>query len=460
MEKMRDFKFWGNVFLMLSAIVVGMLTGNVVMAAATDLPDAGKGNDDLSSITNNEDIADEDFYTKDIDQRITKIRPMATPLDNISRNATARKTESMEVKYYSVGTRPIKTTLKTAVTAQTDGTTVSIVPTDAKMFTEADTVRVVGVNGYKSDGATADTKDLVLLVCGKDNSGNPTVCAINGKSDGNGANGYVPAIPVGTVLIRMGKACAELDAQAPKFTTLPTAEVQYCQNFMTQVEQSKIEEIQSKEVNWKFDDLEEDSIFDMRMGMENSYLFGVKGKLTHPVKEQKVWSTGGIWWMAGKDLVVGTYDKDKGEAIITDDELVDITKDLFTGVGVGNKRKILFAGSKMLAAFSKIKSDKFRLKESVEKWSLKFKSFDTDFGEILVIHHELFDQNSMSDCGFVLDPDFLTKVTYIPFGRSVLDLKKAGIRNSNAVVLQEVSALYLRYAKAHARLKLDAATEA
>ncbi len=457
MEKMRDLKFWGNIFLMVSAIVAGMLTGNVIMAAATDLPDGGKGNDDLSSIGNNEEIADEDYYTNEIDQRITKIRPMATPLDNISRNAAAMRTKSMEVKYYSVGTRPIKTTLKNAVIAQTSGTTVSIVPADAKMFTDADTVRVVGVKGYKSDGTTADTKDLVLLVCGKDNSGNPTVCAVNGKSDGNGANSYLPDIAAGTTLIRMGKACAELDAQAPKFTTLPTAEVQYCQNFMTQVEQSKIEEIQSKEINWKFSDLEEDSIFDMKMGMENSYMFGVKGNVSHPVKEQKVWSTGGIWWQAGKDLIVGEYDDAKGEAVITDDELVDITKDLFTGVGVGNKRKILFAGSKMLAAFSKIKSDKFRLKESVEKWNLKFKSFDTDFGEILVIHHELFDQNAMSDCGLVIDPDFLTKVTYLPWGRNVLDLKKAGIRNSNAVVLQEISALYLRYAKAHARLKLAGA---
>lgn len=457
MEKFRDLKFWGNVFLMVSAIVAGMLTGGVIMAAAPALPDAGNVNDDLSSISNNEDLADEDYYTKEIDERITKIRPMATPLDNISRNATAKRTRSMEVKYYSVGTRPIKTTLKAAVTEQTSGTTISLIPSDAKMFTEADTIRVVGVKGYKSDGATVDTKDLVLSVCGKDNSGNPTVCAVNGKSDGNGANSYLPDIAAGTTLIRMGKACAELDAQAPKFTTLPTAEVQYCQNFMTQVEQSKIEEIQSKEVNWKFSDLEEDSIFDMKMGMENSYMFGVKGSINHPVKEQKVWATGGIWWMAGKDLVVGEYDEAKGEAVITDDELVDITKDLFTGVGVGNKRKILFAGSKMLAAFSKIKSEKFRLKEPVEKWNLKFKSFDTDFGEILVIHHELFDQNAMSDCGLVIDPDFLTKVTYLPWGRNVLDLKKAGIRNSNAVVLQEISALYLRYAKAHARLRLATA---
>ena len=46
---------------------------------------------------------------------------------------------------------------------------------------------------------------------------------------------------------------------------------------------------------------------------------------------------------------------------------------------------------------------------------------------------------------------------HVSWGRNVLDLKKAGIRNTNAVVLQEVSCLYLRYAKAHARMKLAAA---
>ena len=65
----------------------------------------------------------------------------------------------------------------------------------------------------------------------------------------------------------------------------------------------------------------------------------------------------------------------------------------------------------MLSAFSKIKSEKFRLKDTVEVWNLKFKSWDTDFGEVLTIHHELFDVNGMSDCGFAMDPEYLSKKT-------------------------------------------------
>ena len=60
----------------------------------------------------------------------------------------------------------------------------------------------------------------------------------------------------------------------------------------------------------------------------------------------------------------------------------------------------------------------------------------------------------MSDCGFAMDPEYLSKKTHVSWARNVLDLQKAGIRRTDAVVIQEVSCLYLRYAKAHARMRL------
>ena len=195
----------------------------------------------------------------------------------------------------------------------------------------------------------------------------------------------------------------------------------------------------------------------MRLAMENSFLFGDMGMIKHTSKDGMAqWFTKGIWWQAGKDLEVGSYDAEKQTAVITDDDLVDISRDLFVGTGIGNKRKVLLCGSDFLAALSKINSDKFRLKDTVEVWNLKFKSWETDFGEILAMHDELFDLNGMSDHAFALDPEFLTKKTHLSWSRNILDLKKAGVRNTDAVVIQEISCLYLRYAKAHARLRLAA----
>lgn len=457
--------------LALIAVVVGASSG-VMMAEAANLPDAGKtdsgadgtgGTGGIATETQGRDDGDPNFYSQEIDSRIIKIRPMATPIDQISRYAKSESSGSFEIKYYSIGTRPIKCSLTAKVEKQTSGASVALSVDDPTMFTLDDTIRVVGVkgvyqeNGQKYDAESDNTPDLILCVCGKNESTQaPVVYAVNGEWNATTKQAdYVPEIPAGTTLVRMGKACGELDVQTGRFNNIPMPETQYCQNFMIQIEQSTFDKLAKKEVKWDFSDLEEDGIYDMRLAMENTFLFGVKNKMKHTSKEGMLtWFTGGIWWMAGKDLEIGHWDADKKCAVISDNDLVDITKELFVGTGVGYKKKILFCGSDMLAAFSKIESEKFRLKDTVEVWNLKFKSWDTDFGEVLTIHHELFDINGMKDCGFAMDPEYLNKRTHISWGRNLLDMKKAAVRNTQAVVIQEVSCLYLRYAKAHARMKL------
>lgn len=469
---MKTVNQFGRFILSLALAFLTFVTGasaGVMMADASALPDAGvtvagegNGPEGIATETSGRQNGDPEFYTKQVDQRITKIRPMATPIDQISRYAKANASSSFEVKYYSVGTRPITCKTIDKVEAQVSGASISLPVDDANMFSRDDTIRVVGVkakfdyNGQAYDQQDPNTPDLVLCVCGRDDSSSlPTVFAVNGNKDATGQTIWVPEIPSGATLVRMGKACSEISAQTGRFNNIPTPEVQYCQNFMIQVEQSTFDKIASKEVDWSFSDIEEDGIYDMRLGQENSFLFGDKHKITHTANDgMTTWFTGGLWWMAGKDIEVGEWNTSKNCTEISDDNLVDITKDLFVGTGIGNKKKVLLCGSEMLSALSKIKSDKFRLKESVEVWNLKFKSWDTDFGEILTIHHELFDINGMSDCGFALDPEYLSKATHVSWSRNILDLKKAGTRNTDAVVIQEVSCLYLRYAKAHARMRL------
>lgn len=475
MEKIKKTGKWlFRIMLIMLAFIVGASSG-VMIAEATELPDAGKttagadgdgGTDPTAGIateTQGRKDGDPNFYMSDVDQRITKIRPMASPIDQISRYAKSSSCSSFEVKYYSVGTREIKCTTTEQVEKMQSGASTKLPVSDVNMFTLDDTIRVVGVKGVtdpstgKPYGEDDNTPDLVLCVCGKDSTTNmPIVYAVNGEMDSTSKQPiWVPQISSGATLVRMGKACGELDVQTGRFNNIPMPEIQYCQNFMIQVEQSTFDKIAKKEVNWNFTDLEEDGIYDMRLAMENTYLFGVKAKVNHVTKDNMLtWFTGGLWWMAGKDIEVGEWDAEKNCAVISDENLVDITKDLFVGTGIGNKRKILFCGSDMLAAFSKIKSDKFRLKDTVEVWNLKFKSWDTDFGEVLTIHHELFDVNGMSDCGFAMDPEYLSKKVHVSWARNVLDLQKAGIRRTDAVVMQEVSCLYLRYAKAHARMRL------
>lgn len=483
----KYFKIFMSFLLIMAATLTGA-NSSVIMAAATDLPDAGKtvagdsGNlgtgksqnpeeagdvsdSGASSVTQTERDGDPDFHLTNLDKKVMKIRPMSTPLEQITRGKGGRHINSMVTKYYSVGTRPVSTTLKDQVEKQESGDRTTIKVTDGNLFTEDDTIRVVGVKAITKEDGTAYgpgeiVPDLVLKVIGIDEkTGDISVYAVNGEKDENNRPIRLPQILADTRLLRMGKACSEFDAQTGMFNNLPTAEEQYCQNFMLQVEQSTFEKMWANEPGWTFSDMEEEAVYDFKLTRELTSLFGVKNKIQHSSKKNQItYFTKGIWWMAGKDITLGRWVADEeaegGKKLVIDEnELVDFSKDLFIGVA-STKRKVLFAGSDMVAAISKIKSERFRAKETVSIWDLTFVSFKTDFGEVLLIHHELFDQAGMSDCGFAIEDGYLEKRIFIAFERSAKDLKAAGIRNSDAVVLQEVSCLVLKNAKAHARVQL------
>lgn len=456
-----------NVLSLALVAVSALFGGGVAMAATTAmggeanaLPEGGTTITDAeggATATTGIEVTgenDPDYYAKAVDQRITRMRPMRTPIDQITRKAeTINRVKSMIVKYYSVSTRPIKTTLTSEVAAMT-GSNAVLPVADASLFSETDTIRVHNVKGYKADGATKDDKDLMLYVVGKNDQGYPQVIAVNGLKGTNG-NVKTPVLPQGSVLIRMGRAASEIDVETGNFYNLPEPTEQYCQKFMMQVEQSTFDKMWDKEVNWNFSDMEEDGIYDMRLGMENSFLFGIKGKAKDPRKSNAdVYFTGGIYWMAGKHMGLGTVAD--GAATITDDEMVDFLKDLFTGNDSGNGQKIGFAGSEALAALAKMKSERFKVVKEFEKWGLKFTSFDSNFGKLLVMHHELMDMNGKADEIFIIDPEYLRKKHFMTWDRKEYDMSKLAKRDTTAVVMKEASCCYLVYPNAHAIVKLGA----
>ena len=454
-----------NVLSLVLVAVSALFGGGVAMAATTamggeaaPLPEGGTTITDAAAgatVTTGMEITEEsdpDFYAKAVDERITRMRPMRTPIDQITRKASSiSRVNSMEVEYYSVATRPSKATLTSEVAAMT-GSSLTLPVSDPNMFSETDTIRVHNVKGYKEDGATKDDKDLVLYVVGKNDDGFPNVIAVNGMKS-TGGNTKTPVLPQDTILIRMGRAASEIDVETGNFYNLPTPSVQYCQKFMMQVEQSTAHKMWDKKVDWNFSDIEEDGIYDMRLGMENSFLFGVKGKSKDPRKSgADVYFTGGIYWMVGKRMGLGTVSD--GAATITDDEMVDFLKDLFTGNDSGNGQKIGFAGSDALAALAKMKSERFKVVKEFEKWGLKFTSFDSNFGKLLVMHHELMDKNEKSDEILVIDPEYLRKKHFITWNRQEYDMAKLAKRDTQAVVMKEASCCYLTYPNAHAVVKL------
>lgn len=450
---LKENPLWVVLSLVAIAVLLSFVSGDASCALAAVIP-AASGSKIISGEPLTRDLAlreSDGLIKNEIDDRITKIRPMSTPIDQLSRWAGARKANSMVVDYYSVDIKPTKATMSKAYTEPESGSAtsaaqkVTIDTSNNDIFEVSETILVQGVKGYESDGTTRSKSDLVLYITSKEENGTLNVYAINGKKIGSIEN-CVPSIPNSTTLIRMGRAATELDVQTAQFEALPVKEQNNCQIFKIQVEQSTFQKIAAKEVQWDFSDSEEAAIYDMRLGMEKTFMFGVKRTLYDSRKKENVSLTGGIWWQAGKE-----YEFDPSKEL-TQDDLIDIMKEAFTGNG-GNKRKVLIGGSDFIGRINKLEVTKvITAEDEYVKWGIDFSEIRSKFGKFYVLYSEVFDDCGMSDYGFVFDPEFVTRWAHVPFGHQKLDLKSAGIRNTDAVVMTEASCLTLRYPAAHMRI--------
>lgn len=385
-----------------------------------------------------------------IDERIVKIRPMSTPIDQLSRCGMSRQAGSMTVEYYSVDTKQTEAHMASDAAGgegrrRSDTMWSHTISTDAdNIFDVSETVLVPSVNGFDSDGNASGP--LVLYVLAKSDSG-VEVAPVNGlkKTQSGTTKISMPALPKGTLLVRMGRAATELDVQSPQFSALPSKASNNCQIFKMQVEQSTLARIADKEVGWNFSDQEEAAIIDMRLGMEKNFIFGSRAKLMDADKNEYVYFTGGIWGQTDNSytLPVDT---------LTEGDLVGLCRKAFTGNN-GSKRKILLAGSSLMEALSRLEYNKvIRSGETRVKWGIEFKEFVSNFGSLYVLHSEVFDQCGHENDGFIIDPNYMTKYVHVPFQAEKLDLRKSGQRNTDAVVLTEASCLVLRYPNAHVRV--------
>lgn len=417
----------------------GALGGGVLRAAAAGgvagdgLADSGMVQDNYVSgaplTTENAAVVSADLLTASIDKAVTKIRPMATPLDQISRLGHVRSVDAMRVDYYSVDTRGDRDRLVSfEVSRNTEGTEEIIYAFE-----------VEHPSRFEVSDTFAMSKDL-----------QSTLYYIISK----GADGKMQCVQMGTPnsepaagdeIIRMGRAATQLDVQSPQFSALPTKRTNYCQIFKMQVEQSVIMKLSHKEVGWSFTDQQEAAIYDMRLGMEKQFLFGKMGRVYDHLKGETVTFTGGIWNQAGKEINVKLEGFDNKA-------LVDMLCAAFSE-NSGSRRKVLLAGRDLISALNKLEGTRvITARDQVTKWGIDFSELQSKFGKLYVLYSDIFDTMGMPGNGMVIDPEYVVKHVFIPFRADVLDLRGSGQRNTEAVVLTEASCLTLRYPEAHARI--------
>lgn len=391
-----------------------------------------------------------DLLVNEVDQRVVRIRPMSTPIDQISRMAGARRAQSMIVDYYSVDTRPMESTV-TGTIREIDNQSDDNNPkafmlstANDRLFAPTETILFPGIDVDRPDGRKEPFVAYVSdVVTGSD--GGLRLIPLNLDSEAAAA-GIFPEIPDGQRIVRMGRAAAELDVQTAQFEALPVKARNYCQIFKSQIEHSSIAHLSAKEVGWTFSDQEEVAIMDMRMGMEKSFIFGTRMRLTDPVKADEVLFTGGIWNQAGTECKLDVKN-------LTQNSLLRLLKEAFTGDAAGSPRKVLVAGADMILAINSLEATKVIMAgDIVTRWGIDFNEIRSKFGSLYVIHSEVFDQCGHSMDGMIIDVQYLTKYSHVPFRVEQLNLKTAGVRNTEALVATEASCLVLRHPKTHIRV--------
>lgn len=378
------------------------------------------------------DAAAPGLVINEIDRRVVRVRPSSTPLDQISRLAGSRRTGSMKVEYYSVETKAPEATVKTWEAGREAGGPVTLTIEEAGLLEVSETFMVPTLTDKAGNPA-------VFYVAAVATSGRITAMPVNPGPDGAGA------VAAGGKIVRMGRAATELDVQTPQFQALPSKEWNQCQIFKAQIEESTLHRLSNKEVGWTFNDQEEVAVIDMRLGMEKNFLFGTRAVIADEAKREDVSLTGGIWNQTSHTL---TY-----KAAETPDSLaLRLVREAFRNTS-GTRRKILLAGGDLI--------DKLNRQEltrvvgstgTVTKWGIDFTEICSKFGRLYVIHSEIFDQCGFPGHGMVIDPEYLTKYTFIPMQAERLDLKRSGQRNTDAIVITEASCLVLRYPDTHLRV--------
>ncbi len=371
-----------------------------------------------------------------VESRIVKVRPSATPLDQITRCIGSRRCDSMKVSYYSVDLKP--------------GSTTFIASVNEGYQPETDMEIKVGYEGVFAPTDTFLLPGVTVTAAGKKEGLRGYVREVNGKTltvrftPIPGFTGTFPAIHPGDVIVRMGRAASELDVMTGLYNSLPVKDFNYCQIFKAQIESSVLQNLARKEVGWGFHDQEEVAIMDMRLGMEKTFLFGIRGTITDVGDNSEVLLTGGIWNQAGRDFSFGGK--------VSTATLPSLMRRAFTQSG-GSRAKVMIAGSGLVERLSAL--DYTRVVQSAGKnvhWGIDFDTIVSKFGTLHVIHSEIFDLCGHADDAIIIDPEYVTKYTHIPFNAQKLHLKQAGLRNTDAVVMTEASCVVLRYPDAHVRV--------
>lgn len=395
-----------------------------------------------ASVTNLENAGDaSDLIEETIDQKVSTFRSEYFPLDTLARRAAyTMQSNNMEIQHFHVDSNRVSTKTNAEIT-ESSATKVTKLPVESEdfsMFPKYSTIDVRGVDGYAEDGTTATTgKDLMLMVVGKDSDGSPLVMPLNGKKVHPADTAcYFPTIASGKDLYRLAPACSESQLFVPPTNAAPTPETVYMQKKICNFKFTDYFNNIEKKVTWERQNIMEQGLWEFRRECEATYLLGRKSKFMFNDPERSnagpelVYTQEGILWNIKKQY---EYTAHK----FSFEDFIAITKMKFTGNN-GSKTAFFGVGKDLLEDMLNIDYTKHKelTVNTIEKWGIKFSSFESPFGVLNVVHMPIMDDYGLSNVGILLDADYLVRYYYKPTEEREYDLGVIGEDSKRNVTIQ------------------------
>lgn len=390
-----------------------------------------------------------------ISTKLSKIMPSNYPLDTLLRNIGSGKTKSDHYGYYSITNRGTKGKVATKVSAAETDSPIQIVLSEGCQAMSKDGCLFVPSYNVTGSGASAKatkvTSGLALhplnLHIVDINHVTKTITVV-------GVNAKCPALDADTELYRMASAKDQDAAMSDDPMATPTKEYNWVQRNLCTISENVFQALQEKEVTYGMAEFKEQALLDFRMQAEMTALFGgtsMVDEFVDPISQKRKLFMRGLLSFNINNIARDTAQTEKVEAFLN-----RAMEKIFSNNN-GSESRLLLYGPQFATeiANSGVWQKQLEAAHTEVRFGITWKVIETNFGQLLgIMHPGLGLCGPYSKAGIVIDPANIRRIEQLPLQQTTLDLKKAGIRNSKDVTLDEAWTLEVTNPLTHALLAI------
>lgn len=369
----------------------------------------------------------DDVVFEDVSDVLTWRRPQDSPLYVLLRNLrNGDPARSTEPEWHEIGTIPRNTTKNGDSTAGNAGATKTIDVNDD--IYQMDDVLQLPENSNAADA---------ILIVESTSAGSISVYRVD---EGGNDYGTVPAMSDGEKIVRLGNSKEEFFERSPFRSTYRQQFSNFVQRMDEVVGISRTKQATADYAGDSWEQQRDNQVWDFQTSREATLFFGTKQK--KEVNGETRHFMGGIdHYGPGNTLSYSASSFDT-------ETLLDMVRQTFVG-NTGDDIRYLHADSLFIQDIMQLDDDLRQRPYESEQLRRRIPEIDMGFGQIRVIHEQLFDDMGLSRYGYILDYSNLTIRELNPMKVKRLELEE---QDGMGVQVKEEPTLEFRYPDTHAKI--------